>query len=321
MFKVIITDSVYDRIISTEEQKSAKERSYLYKLLKQQQVQCLSAEETNIIKLHPELAMENPSSLYILSITPIEAAGIQRRYGIMCLSGEHPNISPLIDVNDIHNSEKGEKLGRGWDSVLDSVEKLPSNALLLTDRYLFSSRNKDIGDGLDNVRSILIELLPLEFSGGEYHITIVFCYEKMFHSYSFGEIVVKLNNIVQQMGRTYPIMIEVIGIPEESDIYEKLHSRRIVSNYYLVEATHKLAAFNKNMGTAQQILIPLALFTELSLNGITSPPLDAINKTIDDFHEFYNYILKQKVKNIDYLYALNGKQIVSCTGIRNRLLK
>ena len=135
------------------------------------------------------------------------------------------------------------------------------------------------------------------------------------------EIAAKLNNIAQQMGRHYPIMMEVFGISEDSEIYDNLHNRRIISNYYLVEATHKLAAFNRNLGTAQQLLIPLALFTESSLNGSSTSPLESMEQTIDYFHNFFDDILYQKDKDIDYLYALNGIIRSRCTEIRNRLMK
>lgn len=321
MFKILISDATYQSIISREEQKPITGRSYLYKLLKQQPVQTLTASDCEEFKAHPENVMKNPSAVYILDITGAEAMAIQRQYGVICMSGEHPNISSLIDLNDIHTPNEGKKLARGWDSVLDSIETLPSNALLLTDRYLFSSRKKELGDGLANVHSILRELLPLEFSGGDYHITVVFCKDKTHNSYEFSEIVTKLNNIAQQIGRPYPIMMEVFGISKGSDIYENMHPRRIISNYYLVEATHKLAAFNHNIGTAHQLLIPLALFTEASLNGTTTSPLDSINQTIGNLHDFYEDILHRKDNKIDYLYAVNGKVMEKCMGVRNRLLK
>ena len=147
MFKVYISDSVYDRIVNTEEQRATEGRSYLYKLLKQQPVQILTEKDTERYKLHPENVLKNPSSLYILNITHTEALTIQRTYGVMCVSGDSPNITPLIDINDIHIAKEQEKLGRGWDTVLDSVERLPSNALLLTDRYLFAFRRPNAGDG------------------------------------------------------------------------------------------------------------------------------------------------------------------------------
>ena len=320
MFKICISDFVYGNIVRTEEKKADADSSYLYKLLKQQQVQRLAASETDALKSHPEEVMKNPSALYILDIAPAEALSIQKSYGVMCLSGESLNISPLIDVNDVHISYEKEKLGRGWDSVLDSVEKLPSNALLLTDRYLFAFRHPDAGDGLANIRDILNELLPQEFLGEDYHVTIIFDDIKKHKSYTFDEIATKLNRIKQQLGRDYPIMMEVLGITPNCSIYNKLHNRLIISNYYLVEAGHKLAAFNHEVGTARQLLVPLALFTESSLNGKSTPPLKAINQIIETLRNF-SWSLSNLADHSVYLYAVNGKRMEKCMGIRNRLIK
>ena len=85
--------------------------------MKGQQVHVLSTAENEKLKSNPKEVLGSPSSLYILDVTPAEASAIQQTYGVMCLSGERPDISPLIDINDIHISGEGEKLGRGWDSV------------------------------------------------------------------------------------------------------------------------------------------------------------------------------------------------------------
>ena len=154
MFRIFISDIVLQGIINREERSAPAHRSYLYKLLKQRPVQVLTASDTDRFKSQPEEMLKNPSALYILDINAADALSIQRTYGVMCLSGEKPDIAPLIDVNDIHISNEREKLGRGWDSVLDSVEKLPSNALLLTDRYLFAFRHPNAGDGLANIKDI-----------------------------------------------------------------------------------------------------------------------------------------------------------------------
>ena len=290
------------------------------KLLKLQPSRLLSSADTDNLKQHPEEVLKSPSSLYILDVQPAEALSIRRSFGVMCLSGDNPDITPLIDVNDIHISNEHEKLGRGWDSVLDSVEKLPSNALLLTDRYLFAFRHPNAGDGLANIHDILNELLPQQFEGGDYHVTIVFDDRSKHSSYTFDEIATKLNRIKTQLGRNYPIMMEVLGITPDCSIYNKLHNRLIVSNYYLVEAGHKLAAFNKDQGTARQMLIPMTLFTEASLNGTSTPPLKAIEQTVSTLREF-SKSLSQLSDHSVYLYAVNGKRMEKCMGIRNRLIK
>lgn len=322
MFKVYISDSVYDRIISAEEQRTTTGRSNLYKLLKQQPVQILTEKDTERFKLHPENVQKNPSSLYILDITSAEALAIQRTYGVMCLSGDSPNISPLIDVNDIHIAKEEQQLGRGWDTVLDSVEMLPSNALLMTDRYLFAIKYPSAANGISNIKDILTELLPKQFQGGNYHVTIVFDNMAKNENYSFSEIVQLIEDVKKQIGREYPITMEVLGITPECSIYKKLHNRMVISNYYLVEASHKLAAFNKYKGTVRQMLIPMTLFTESSLNGRSTPPLDAIDHTLAtlrNFSKFLQYLPESSHKT--YLYAVNGEVKDKCLSLRNRLVK
>ena len=314
MFTVSISESVYEQLMITGG------AGNIGKLLKQQPSRLLSSADTDHLKQHPEEVLKSPSSLYILDVQPAEALSIRRSFGVMCLSGDNPDVTPLIDVNDIHISNEHEKLGRGWDSVLDSVEKLPSNALLLTDRYLFAFRHPNAGDGLANIHDILNELLPQQFEGGDYHVTIVFDDRSKHSSYTFDEIATKLNRIKTQLGRNYPIMMEVLGITPDCSIYNKLHNRLIVSNYYLVEAGHKLAAFNKDQGTARQMLIPMTLFTEASLNGTSTPPLKAIEQTVATLREF-SKSLSQLSDHSVYLYAVNGKRMEKCMGIRNRLIK
>lgn len=320
MFKVYISDVVFDEIVDTEEQRATAGRSNLYKLLKQQPVQLLTEKDTEKYKTNPENVLKNPSSLYILNIPYADALAIQRNYGVMCVSGDSPNITPLIDINDIHIAKEQEKLGRGWDTVLDSVEPLPSNALLLTDRYLFAFRRPNAGDGIANIKDILFQLLPKQFGGGYYHVTIVFDNMAKDVNYSFSEIAQLLEEVKQQLKRDYPIIMEILGISPDCPIYNKLHNRMIISNYYLVEASHKLAAFNKNVGTARQMLIPMALFTGSSLNGKSTPPLKAIEQALTTLREFSKSLRNFNDHSV-YHYAVNGKVIEKCVEIRNRLIK
>jgi len=184
MFKVFIAEKILRNIIQAESQRPNNARSNLFKILKSAQnlyvamdapdlawIKQLKADygltadttRTEYIKnipSKPESVLKNPSSLFILDIPFAEAKKIQIEYGVMCRSGVDTNVSTLIDINDEHTTDKNKPLGRGWDTVLDSVEFLPSNALILTDRYLFKTTSAKYGNGFDNVRSILTELLP-----------------------------------------------------------------------------------------------------------------------------------------------------------------
>jgi len=342
MFKIFIEATILKKIADSEKGNPKLAQSMLFRLLSQQKVVYVSStEEAWIhaigteakinantsqaayiegIATHPETVLQNPSSLFILNIPIAEAERIQKLYGVLCISGDAVNISPLIDINDIHVSNEQERLGRGWDSVLDSVERLPSNALLLTDRYLFAFRHPNAGDGLANIKDILSQLLPRQFSGGDYHITVIFDNMAKHSTYTFDEIATKLNRIKTQLGRDYPIMMEVLGITPDCSIYNKLHNRLIVSNYYLVEAGHKLAAFNHDKGTARQTLLPLALFTESSLNGTSTPPLKVIEQTTSTLRDF-SKSLPKLTDHTTYFYAVNGQRMEKCIAIRNRLIK
>ena len=318
MFKVYISESAYQGITGS----ATTAQSYLGKLLKQQPVQILTPSDTEAYRANPENVLKNPSALYILDVPHAEALGIQRTYGVMCLSSNAPDISPLIDINDIHYSHENVKLGHGWDTVLDSVENLPSNALLLTDRYLFAFRRPDAGDGIANIKDILSELLPKQFQGGNYHVTIIFDNMSKDTSYTFVDIATQLEEIKQKIGRDYPIAMELLGITKSCSLYNKLHNRMIISNYYMVEAAHKLAAFNKDVATARQLLLPMALFTESSLDGRSTPPLDAITQTLKTLRNFSKSLphLPESAHN-SYSYAVNGKLMDKCLSIRNRLFK
>lgn len=344
MFRIFIAESALKRVIETEGCKPEINRSYLYKVMRQLKKLYVSADAPDTvwaeglrqqhqiiadytksdyikgIKDHPETVLQNPSSLFILDIPITEAMKIRASYGVFCFSGENANIAQLIDTNDEHTTDEEEPLGNGWNTVLKSVKSLPSNALLLTDRYLFSAISPKNGNGIDNVRSILDTLLPEKFLG-EYHVTIVFDNDSKNEKYvSFNEIVSQLNTVKQQLHRNYPINMEVLGIKPDTDIYDDLHNRRIVSNYYIIKVEHKLAAFNGNKGTCMQTITPQVLFTIDSLNRNSTPPLKAIDHLIATIREFSQYASRSN-NNPDYYYALNAKRMEKCTGIKNRLLK
>jgi len=316
MFKVYISESAYKGITSS----ATTGQSYLSKLLNKQSLQLLKGADTERYKKHPENVLKNPSALYILDIPAANALAIQRMYGVMCLSSSAPDISPLIDVNDEHTTEKKVALGRGWDSVLDSVEHLPSNALILNDRYLFKTTNAVYGNGFDNIRSILTELLPRELST-KYHIIVIFDRDEIDPLYNFKIIAKRLNDIAKEFNKPYEIVTEVLGLSEGKEIYYKFHNRRIVSNYFVVKMDYTLAAFNKTEGTSEQTIIPQVLFTEDSLNKNSSAPLKSMQQITKALQSFSDSLKSPSMDHNSYSYAINGQCKNQCLTITNRLIK
>lgn len=316
MFKIYISESAYKGITGS----TTTGQSYLCKLLNKQPLQLLKEDDTKRYKTHPEKVLNNPSALYILDISPADALAIQRMYGVMCLSSSAPDITPLIDVNDEHTTEKRVSLGRGWDSVLDSVEHLPSNALILNDRYLFKTTNAVYGNGFDNIRSILTELLPHELNT-KYHIAVIFDRDEIDPLYNFNSIAKRLNDLVLEFKKPYEIVTEVLGLSEGKDIYYKFHNRRIVSNYFVVKMDYTLAAFNNTEGTSEQTIIPQVLFTEDSLNKNSSAPLKSMQQITKALKSFSDSIKSTSMDHNSYSYAINGQQKNQCLTITNRLIK
>ena len=316
MFKVYISESSYKGIAGS----TTTGQSYLCKLLNKQPLQLLKEEDTKRYKAHPEKVLNNPSALYILDISPADALAIQRMYGVMCLSSSAPDITPLIDVNDEHTTEKRVSLGRGWDSVLDSVEHLPSNALILNDRYLFKTTNAVYGNGFDNIRSILTELLPQELNT-KYHIAVIFDRDEIDPLYNFNSIAKRLNDLVLEFKKPYEIVTEVLGLSEGKEIYYKFHNRRIVSNYFVVKMDYTLAAFNKTEGTSEQTIIPQVLFTEDSINKNSSAPLKSMQQITKALQSFSDSLKSSSMDHNSYSYAINGQQKSQCLTITNRLIK
>lgn len=316
MFKVYISESAYQGIVGS----ATTGQSYLSKLLNKQSLQLLKEADTERYKKHPENVLKNPSALYILDIPAANALAIQRMYGVMCLSSSAPDISPLIDVNDEHTTEKKVALGRGWDSVLDSVEHLPSNALILNDRYLFKTTNPVFGNGFDNIRSILTELLPRELNT-KYHVAVIFDRDEIDPLYNFKSISKRINDIALEFKMPYEIVTEVLGLSEGKDIYYKFHNRRIVSNYFVVKMDYTLAAFNKTEGTSEQTIIPQVLFTEDSLNKSSSAPLKSMQQITKALKSFSDSLKSPSMDHNSYSYAINGQCKNQCLTITNRLIK
>ena len=79
---------------------------------------------------------------------------------------------------------------------------------------------------------------------------------------------------------------------------------------------------SNSKATACQTLIPMTLFTENSLDGQSTPPLDAINQTITTLRRFSKSLPHlPESEHSKYLYAVDGKHMEKCPSIRNHLIK
>lgn len=94
----------------------------------------------------------------------------------------------------------------------------------------------------------------------------------------------------------------------------------ILINCFIVKAGHKLAAFDRNMGTAFQTITPQTLFTKDSLDRHSTSPLKSIEQTVSIIRNFSKSLSNQYDHSL-YSYALNGKRVEKCNAIKNRLIR
>ena len=252
------------------------------------------AEYINDIPNHPNRVLENPNAVFLLDIAPEEARKIQEKYGVICQS-----IKPNNPIDDSvltqayeYNLEDGQ-VGVDWNVYFDKTNHaLPSNALIICDRYIFSasseSDEKSIKDavdlGLKNIRSILDAVLPRKYSS-VYNVLIVFDSSTLSKSSTLNkegkEEKQMFKSIVDQLRedaksnkkRQYKIRFDLISIDSNKMNYAKLHNRRIISNYFIVRAEYKLQAFNENKSRATQTIFYDALCSKIVLkpSGPNSP--------------------------------------------------
>ena len=361
MLKIFISNSVLSDVIYQAEDDSKTSHDLLYKILKSRTTVIYVSEKypeelplevalfcssygnfpkedrcdfLSDILSNPSAVLKEPTSVFLLDVEPCVANDIQEKYGVICLAKEdaYKAGAMLMDDNKEYSTDNNKVFHDGWATVLSGIRQLPSNSLIINDRYLFSNRENSKGEGFKNLRQILQLLLPMKFAerktGIQYHVLIVFDPEEIYGSQTFQSVVERLFNMITCM-RKYTIKLEVLGIAKgmkTDNIHFRLHNRRIVSNYYIVKAEQQLAAFNDTKGTCCQTITPQRFFTEDSLVKETSSssPQRSIRQLIEVFEDFDPNIHIGSDGYKAYYYAVaTNKDDVKGIGknLMNRLLR
>lgn len=244
-------------------------------------------EYINDIPKNASRVLENPNAVFLLNIKAKEAENIQNRYGVICQSIDAIDDDVLTKAYEYDLSD-GQQ-GVDWNVYFNkSNHTLPSNALIICDRYIFSCDSKSdakaaqdaMNFGLSNIRCILNSLLPKKYHE-EYNVLIIFDSSTFNQSEEqememFKSIVKDLKDYADGIKKAqhYTIRFDLISIDHNCINYRKLHNRRIISNYFVVRAEYKLRAFKGNVSTVTQTIFYDALFSKIvpiKPNGPDSP--------------------------------------------------
>lgn len=219
---------------------------------------------TSIIN-DPHALLDYPKDIFIIDMDSKSKAS-KVKYGI-----------PLLTEKGAIKSANTECLKIGWEETLRADEeyswnrfftdegrdmsKVPSNSLIIIDRYLFA----EFFRAKDNVCSILEEILPRTFDD-TYHILFI-ADPSQFKKKSKDKqlldtqfVATELYNAIMSVRRPYHIIVELLALqPIENynwqratdrekahfNIYNITHNRRIVSNTFVIRADHKLCAIKQ----------------------------------------------------------------------------
>ena len=333
MLKIFITAKILADFVSREAEKSDHERSNLYRILRNKKYSkifigsCdsqLSAKLFNFRQMHGisfdsskisyvdsipfnhSLVLEEPNALFILNVSKDIANDISRTYGVLCFSSDGIEDRKLMDKNIEYSPYKKDNVG-GWSPILSSIKDLPSNSLVIVDRYLFFNDTGTFHNGIKNVFDVLNTLLPEQLDiNTHYHVMIVFSSSPNTKTLSFGKISTLINKKKETLGRSYHIDIELMSISKNSRFYDDTHNRRIISNYYIVRAEHQIGAFFDTTSSCSQTLTPQRLFTYYCLRSYSDPPLKSIEQTVNTLKSLSD-ILSSEIKQNLCSYAFNGK--------------
>lgn len=227
------------------------------------------------------LELVNPA--YILDYSEQEATEISRKYGVIFLPTQNTPEPAIAETGWTLDTSDDSK-EQSWDFFLSGI-KTKYNSLVIIDRYFFSSEyGESLEDSKFNLRSILNILLPKE-QMHKFTVSIIFDITKA--DKEMQELATEVNKIKKTLVGHTSFDMELISIDSNCYNYDKTHDRFIVSNYFVIDAAHKIKAFrtDKNVLTEQNIHFKYLYSEGIRENDKSSKPevsQDRILKAVCD---------------------------------------
>ena len=290
-----------------------------------------ATESMEAIPERPESVMDYWNGIFLLDISEEDAARIQKDYGVICQSTCHLDASVLMDP-DLRFSLKKDEKGYSWDKILQNIsaEHIPSNHLILIDRYLFTrdddKKRKKKENGLNfilrNLYDIMNIMLPADELKCRYKVTIIVGEQKEGLSFSIADVSKNIQDkLIPSLKRPYDIDVEILSLTYLSGLYTATHNRCILTNYTVTQVEHMIKAFDGGRSTCLQTIMPQGLFTSSGLDGYCDSP----HKTHHDVTKAVYDNLVWWVKNFlttKSTYYYNGKKtnVRDCYTIKNNRL-
>lgn len=297
------------------------------------------------------LFYQHPFGIFILDMSSIEAEKIQKETGVFCMSTQEfienvkaEPILPKVVTSDVEKIQKGTGVfckskqdffaepisldgltyrrslqcqkgtkGYSWKTFLSRIKQIPSNCIVINDRYLFGSNQESLSLGAINIVNILNEILPKKLIFGEYHVLIIYDITANSNLDIIERIASEIHDNIKRIREQLDLRLEIVGTKNDFT-----HNRLIATNYGIFSADHKLAAFDrKSCACADQSILYKGLFSE----GLTKD--DESDFPIETQNLFLNR-MKEVIENATGTYWVKHKKFSGLTNaqaIENRLIR
>lgn len=353
MFKVFISAKSLERLCINEMSKNNAEQNSWFVLLTKQDIIYLDkniyneidyndplfifSESYNInfktsdinynevVKNTPELVLNEPNSAFLLDIDKDSASSIQGKYGIICQSTE--------DLSDCSLAYQGCKFSliknecvHSWKELFENGVAVPSNALIIIDRYIFGYENKHKSryyDGTNNIKQIIESVLP-DSLDCDYHVLILFdingCTD---NDFNLDKVSMGLNRFCKSLGKPYNIIIELYSITNKCSNYDATHDRRFISNYFIGSASHLIKAFRSGIVICDQDISVESAYSHGLFDKSDSAVkrMNNLYKQLQNMHKDGLSEFANKSENAgEYMVICETNKASTIADVKNRLI-
>lgn len=353
MFKVFISANSLEKLCIDEMGKDIKEMSSWFLILTKQNVIYLdksiyddldyddplftfsesyqvelkesSVDYNQIITQKPEYVLSEPQGAFLLDVNEDIAGLIQKAFGVICQST--CNLNDCCIAEPEHKMTLfSEETEHSWKELFEDTS-MPSNALVIIDRYIFGYDGKvksGYRDGIINIEKILSNVLPPVLSC-DYHVLILFdekqSNDKYFDINKIGLILEDYKK--DHLKRPYNIDIELFSVSSKAYNYEDTHNRRIISNYFICSADHLLKAFRKDGRAVCNQDIRLEYSYSYGLKDKSDPAVKTINYLLNQISDMRKDGIKETESNGDNASeysAMSDNTTIAIRDLKNRLI-
>lgn len=354
MFKVFISASSLEKLCIDEMSLPSKEQSSWFILLTKQNViyldkdichdwSCedplftfsqsyeISLKEAPVdynvgFDANPQNALNHPHDAFLLDIDQTKADAIQSQYGVVCQSTKNLSYCAVSEKGCHFSLNKGENT-HTWSELFADKERVPANALIIVDRYLFGYEGKlrsSYRDGVNNIKQILSNALP-DNVNCDFHVLVIFDANSSTDlNFDIDSVAKELEAYkVNALKRPYPVEIELFSVSSKNLQYGETHNRRILSNYYIVSADHLLKVFRSDGSSITTQNLNLDYSFSEGLRDRSDMPQKRIDYLVDKLKSLFSSacadIINGEAHSSEYIYYINGR-LDTLGHLKNRLI-